>query len=103
MVGSAAAGMGARRAAAFCAERAESSRRARRAGAWRMISTLFRMPQATRYDLTWDQKALLDVIALLDGKPLHTSPLPISARVLRNVLDLKLVKIVGLSPGRYEL
>lgn len=63
---------------------------------------LFRMPRVVRFKLTDAQKAVLDWVALNEGRA-AAWPGILPRKTLRLVIAKGLVKVIGLSPGRYML
>ena len=70
------------------------------------MDTLFRLPKIPEYKRrTASQPQMLDLVALYEGQPL-TQPLRhygFTRRLLRRVIDAKLVEVIAMGPGRYAL
>jgi len=69
------------------------------------MSTLFRLPAPAAKKRTIAQLQMLDLVAFHEGKAL-TQPLRdygFTRRLLRRVIDAKLVAVIAIGPARYML
>jgi hypothetical protein len=67
--------------------------------------TLFELPPVLNIKLTKPQKHVLDLVLLLDGKPVvdNGHGVQVNKQALRNTLRYGLVEVVACSPARYRV